>query len=877
MNTNPLASELLEHMDWARRLAASLLRDDPSAAEDAVQDAWLAATRNPPPDSEAIRPWLATIVRRTIGKTRRSRARRASREESVAKPEASASTADIVARAEAHRDVVNALMELGEPYRATLVLRFFEDMGPSAIAAQQGVPLDTVRSRLRRGLGQLRARLDAKTGDATTTRRALLLLAGPRALPDARPESALMSQAAGPASALRFASSRKLAVAALLLGVAALGYGTFRVLDAGAVPDVPLEVAGAPSDARTEAGSKAAPVGERVSQESAKGSDAPKLGGAADARALLVDVRGAPMSGLTLRWDGPHTVRWQGGDPGWIANDMSARRVRDSLVERLRADAVFAGTWFSSFAFPEEWRATILGARIPDRELLVEEGGLFSLEGALDVTALRFEVADDAHRVLARAVGDAEREVYVASRTARVRGRVFDTNGRGVAAFVTWSLAEEVAALSSMERVLARAEPFELRTSQDGRYALRRVPVDTPVRIQVRTEDGRRASRLLVPSLVASFDLRFAPDLRERVDVRGLVLRPDGMPAGGCRVALGRESQEADAEGRFAFEEVLVGEADALTAWALGYEPARVLRLPDAMRENRVVASSLVLRLGPKTRELRGQVVDARGLGIGAARIALEDPAQLAFSFTPLEARVGGRGRDVECDEEGRFTLAGLSARSYRLRAWTRDGLPLFAGRRVGANAQDVRLVAEALEPRTGIVRDADGRPVAGLALAIEFRTFANASGTGSMSETSELTRSDAQGRFRFERMPRLAGALLMQIEDGVRVRFPIAGLPRTGKLELRYAPKEALRFVQILPHASAEAVGARVLDAKGAVVEVEVHAGHRTMRARELDLREAGTRWFGLPPAAHSLQLIRRSGPGPARPIPADASVLRG
>src|SRR5262249_28076875 len=51
---------------------------------------------------------------------------------------------------------------LEEPYQRTLFLRFFDDRTPAWIAAEDGVPVETVKTRLKRGLAKLRAKLDER-------------------------------------------------------------------------------------------------------------------------------------------------------------------------------------------------------------------------------------------------------------------------------------------------------------------------------------------------------------------------------------------------------------------------------------------------------------------------------------------------------------------------------------------------------------------------------------------------------------------------------------------------------------------------------------------------------------------------------------------
>jgi hypothetical protein len=55
-------------------------------------------------------------------------------------------------------------MELPEPFKAAILLRYYEDLSPHAIAKRVDAPLETVRARLKRGLQKLRRRLDEDHG-----------------------------------------------------------------------------------------------------------------------------------------------------------------------------------------------------------------------------------------------------------------------------------------------------------------------------------------------------------------------------------------------------------------------------------------------------------------------------------------------------------------------------------------------------------------------------------------------------------------------------------------------------------------------------------------------------------------------------------------
>lgn len=152
---------------WVAALARHLVRD-PALAADAAQDTWLAYLRHRPgPDGGAVRPWLATVLRNAIRDRLRRDARRGERERSVAVDADSAScesAADAVERAELQKRVFAAVLELDEPFRSTILLRYAQGRTSASIAREQGVPEGTVRWRLKEGLDRVRARFDAEHG-----------------------------------------------------------------------------------------------------------------------------------------------------------------------------------------------------------------------------------------------------------------------------------------------------------------------------------------------------------------------------------------------------------------------------------------------------------------------------------------------------------------------------------------------------------------------------------------------------------------------------------------------------------------------------------------------------------------------------------------
>lgn len=157
----PLAS----HAAFLRSLAKGLLFDK-TAAGDVAQRAMLLALQRKRTHDEprTLRGWLAGVVRNLALQSGREERRRAERERAAASSESVASAADEVARLETMERLLAAVRRLEPACRATVMMRFFDQLKPGAIAKRTGVPVETVRTRLRRGLERLRAELDARHG-----------------------------------------------------------------------------------------------------------------------------------------------------------------------------------------------------------------------------------------------------------------------------------------------------------------------------------------------------------------------------------------------------------------------------------------------------------------------------------------------------------------------------------------------------------------------------------------------------------------------------------------------------------------------------------------------------------------------------------------
>ena len=86
--------------------------------------------------------------------------RRKRHEHAVAAAESAGDvTSETVQQVEVLRHLVTALEQLNDPYRSVIVQRFFDQLPPREIAKTHQVPVNTVRTWIRRGLEQMRQEL----------------------------------------------------------------------------------------------------------------------------------------------------------------------------------------------------------------------------------------------------------------------------------------------------------------------------------------------------------------------------------------------------------------------------------------------------------------------------------------------------------------------------------------------------------------------------------------------------------------------------------------------------------------------------------------------------------------------------------------------
>jgi RNA polymerase sigma-70 factor, ECF subfamily len=162
----PATDHLLElyalHAETAKALASRLLYDR-TEAEDVVQDVFLTLWRKPDcfdPDRGTSRAWLLTVVRnRSLDHLRRRAVFRREDVSDFADRLPDLQTPDVLDQVDdaARNDLLWRIVDTLPPCQADLIRRaFVSGQTHQQIADETGLPLGTVKSRIRLGLDKLR-------------------------------------------------------------------------------------------------------------------------------------------------------------------------------------------------------------------------------------------------------------------------------------------------------------------------------------------------------------------------------------------------------------------------------------------------------------------------------------------------------------------------------------------------------------------------------------------------------------------------------------------------------------------------------------------------------------------------------------------------
>ena len=149
---------------------ASFITGSGVDAEDVTQEAFIKAFRglNRFRDDRALRPWLLRIVANEAKNNLRAAGRRARRERlagwdrSLMAPVVGSGPDPLVAGVDSPA-LLDALASLGDRDRQVIAYRYFAGLGEAEMAVALGCAPGTVKSRLARALGRLRAELERVT------------------------------------------------------------------------------------------------------------------------------------------------------------------------------------------------------------------------------------------------------------------------------------------------------------------------------------------------------------------------------------------------------------------------------------------------------------------------------------------------------------------------------------------------------------------------------------------------------------------------------------------------------------------------------------------------------------------------------------------
>lgn len=302
---------------WLRQLAARLVWEGVDA-DDVPQEAWLAALRRPPrmDDGSGARGWFARVLRNAARDGHR-RWRRRREHEGNAASEARQATrpgdpdgcpSDALLALEQRKTLLAEVERLAEPFRSAIVTRYLECGSETEAAARLGVPLETLRSRLKRGRELLRTRLEQRLGGAPALFAFVSSLAtGSAPIAPLSPTSLAMTSSTPDLYAtLTMKSTTKLALASLALLVT-VGVGVVvsqpqdnasNVTQALIADADELAVLAPPSGSSSEADAQS--TRQAVATPSPDGAVAPPELALAVVLGRVVDEQGRPLPGGTV-------------------------------------------------------------------------------------------------------------------------------------------------------------------------------------------------------------------------------------------------------------------------------------------------------------------------------------------------------------------------------------------------------------------------------------------------------------------------------------------------------------------------------------------------------------------------------------------------
>lgn len=650
---------LLGDEDLVRRIARGLLFDE-HAVDDVVQQTWMAAMRRPPAGVVGRRAWLATVARNVARNYGRGESRRRAREEGSAEappPELPAADA-IFAREETRRRIVEAVRTLEEPYRTTILLRYFEGLPPRKIARRLGIKRDTVATRLKRGLHRLRQRLDGDYG----ARRAWALALVPLAAPTTT-AAVLTTKAAAITGAL--ITMKNVIAGACVVLLIALGIALASNPDPDPVdrdPSSPTVTGGGVTDdpdadaTDVQGPISSAPYSEpSATTRHANDADSPSVMAALGGfRGRLIDPAGVPAAGQIVRLMSIDLMASFGSTSDPLGSHGAAGVA--SAETRTADDGTFTIT-------------------------RVAPGSMHALHAGIDGPHPTF-------KLLGRSVGPGEvvdlGDVELAALSS-IEGIVVDENGEPVAGARVWA--------ADLPPLAMQAAPFD-RLVADGALLLALPAIDPKAVPNDATWHGHMRKHLAktaitadrgAPFVVLDFP-KWARDLIEH---------------------LPRATGTSDEHGRFRLDGVPLGRV-SVVARVPGKTSGK--RSVKTTKGAVVSAGALAVKSG---RTLEARVVDAEGNGVPGAEVRV--------AIRPLFGLTGllFAGPVSTSDANGKITQTGLPAGRVQI-AYRAPNAPTWTVTGPLSTRKPIDLPLPAGTSASFVVRSETGESLEGLRIRLQ-------------------------------------------------------------------------------------------------------------------------------------------------------------
>jgi len=708
--------QLLEHADWLRALARALVRDSHDA-DDLAQETYAAALANPPTAGRPVRPWLAGVMRNLARFRARGAGRRQRREQTAQKLDQPAATpAELVERVQTQKLMADLVLRLDEPFRSTILLRYYEGYSAAQIARELDIPAGTVRWRLKRGLDQMRGELDrAHAGE----RKAWLAAVAP-----------LVTNKHLTTGVIAVKTSTKVAAGiAVIVGLLLTGYfaGVFGNKKSGSESAAKAKHKPAgkfTTQKRPGLRFNATPNGVSVTLAVVDRPGGLRLEG------QVIDDQDHGVGGATVAIDtNPVRQTMTESDGSFFFDKLSVRGYRlEARAGKLHAagsvrlskasDPVIlrarAGSKLTVQVTSARNGEPVAGASVELRSTLMWEGTT-GKDGRVELLGIgpgwrRLQVSANGYapemRMITNATARAGQSVDIRLQPGTpIAGKVVDAAGNPVAGARVWSTYASEPFPTVDPRIDA------VVSDARGNWTM---PGLLPGTYYFTASHAAHALTSSPPTYVSGGDGRTVTlRMRDGGSISGVVTGDDGPVAGAevRAVAKGalawrrRSHTVTDADGKFQ-----LGGLPLRTVEVVALHDKGSSKIVDVDLAATPSASGLTLSLSNKA-SITGVVVDSSGDPLAEAFVAVQPEFKGALG--ERRAWQVRRSPVTRTDRKGRFGFAGLPAGKYRVRAARPDAPPgtlwLHKGVETEPGGKSIRVQVAGECKYTGRVKIADG------------------------------------------------------------------------------------------------------------------------------------------------------------------------